>query len=814
MIPADNNRRITRLVVSALHVPVALISFFEEDQLRVDCACGLAATDVQAATMLCRQVARSRRAVCLTDAGPGAWLTSTLRLKSYLGVPVVSGAGEVLGVLCAIDVDSHAFTAADVQVMHEFASFVADAHGGGHAREETFEHAAVGIIHASLDGRMLRSNPRIREMLGYAEGEMQTCTLSDLAHPDDVAACIELLARMRGGDLERAQREMRFRCRQQGHLWVSLSLALKRDASGVPKRLIAVIEDVSARKQVESELIRTRDRLAAEVSAQTRDLNDRNAALELQITQARESERQLRSAERRLRSIADSVPATIGYWDRDLRCEFANEAHRLWFGSAGRDLLGMTMPEIQGPQLFKLNEPYVRRALAGEAQHFERDLPKADGTASTVDVEYRPDIDENGEVRGFCVLVTDITSIRKARDEAIRLANAKTDFLANMSHEIRTPLNGMLGTTQLLLDTPLSEEQRSLAATSLSCGEHLLAIVNDVLDFSKIESGRFVLEDIAFDLESAVQQTCGAIAPVAQAKGLELHIDIALERKLRSGDPTRLRQVLLNLLSNAIKFTASGRVSVRVSDGDTTDGVLFSVADTGIGMSAEELPRVFERFTQADSSTSRRFGGSGLGLSICRRLVGLMGGQLSADSKKGVGSRFWFEIPLAVAAASDTVTFQAARVDARSLDGLRVLVAEDNAVNQMLVNRMLQRLGCAVTVVPNGAAAVEAWSAAAFDVVLMDCQMPEMDGFEATRRIRSMPPAGATVPIIALTAGALHTDRAQATLAGMSDFLTKPLFAKTLEDALRRALEQANGRELPAPANRADDRPGLAAACS
>jgi PAS domain S-box-containing protein len=516
---------------------------------------------------------------------------------------------------------------------------------------------------------------------------------------------------------------------------------------------------------------------------------DRNESLQVGIRRADETARNLRQAEHRLRCIANSVPARIGYWNRELRCEFANDAHRSLLESTVQEIVGMTMQEFQGPELFKLNEPHVRSALAGQAQHFERCLTKDDGTASTVDVQYRPDVDESGEVRGFYVLVTDITAIQTARDAAVKLAAAKTDFLANMSHEIRTPLNGIIGMTHLLLDTPLSVEQREIVATSQSCGEHLLAIVNDVLDLSKIESGRLLIESIPFDLKDLLAQTAAAVAPAAQAKGIALHIDASLTIPRRLGDPTRIRQVLLNLLGNAVKFTAVGSVSMSVSEGEECGDVLFSVTDTGIGISADQLPHVFDRFSQADSSTSRRFGGSGLGLAICRRLVDLMGGELSASSEQGSGSRFCFRITLApvTAPGAQRPAVPGSEPGSTALEGLRVLVAEDNSVNQMLVRKMLRRMGCVVTIVNNGLAAVESWSSHAFDVVIMDCQMPEMDGFEATRRIRNESRQGADVPIIALTAGALHSDREQAMSAGMSDYLTKPLLPKTLEDALHRS---------------------------
>jgi PAS domain S-box-containing protein len=506
-----------------------------------------------------------------------------------------------------------------------------------------------------------------------------------------------------------------------------------------------------------------------------------------------ESASELAVAQERLRHMLNTVSATICYWSRDLRCVFANESARNYFVGAPTAPVGKTMPELQGPVLFAANEPHIRKALAGEAQHFERSLTKADGSRAVVDVHYRPDIGEDGTVHGFYVVVNDITDIHAAREAALKLAAAKSDFLANMSHEVRTPLTGILGMTQWLLDTPLSGEQHEIATSLANSGEHLLAVVNDILDYSKIDSGQLSLESVAFDLEELVTQATVLIRPVAEEKGLSLVVDVSLEAQRRRGDPTRVRQILINLLNNAVKFTTTGRVSVHAFEAGSGD-VLISVEDTGVGIPQEQLRHIFERFSQADESTTRRYGGSGLGLAICRRLVDLMGGEIQVTSTAGIGSRFSCRVPLPIALVSAESSASPEAPPPTDLTGLRVLVAEDTAVNQLLLRRMLTRLGCAVTIVSNGRSAVEAWISGTFDVVLMDCQMPEMDGMDATRRIRSEGRSGADVPIIALTAGVLHSDRERAMQAGMTDFLTKPLKPVHLEEALARAVRRTSER--------------------
>jgi len=379
--------------------------------------------------------------------------------------------------------------------------------------------------------------------------------------------------------------------------------------------------------------------------------------------------------------------------------------------------------------------------------------------------------------------------LRRTRGLAIKASAVKSEFLATMSHEIRTPLNGVLGLTDLLLDTPLSAHQRELATTVRASGDHLLAVLNDVLDFSKLESGKVTIERIAIDVEQLVAQVVALVAPAAHAKGLTLAARCVLGGTAhRVGDPTRLRQGLLNLLGNAIKFTSTGGVTVHVEARDDGPEVRFVVRDTGIGIAAEHLPALFQRFSQADSSMTRRFGGTGLGLAITRRIIELMGGEVGVTSRPGVGSEFWFQLPLARPQPVDPGSIPASADATRaSLQGLRVLVADDCAVNRLIATRMLQRLGCAPTVADTGAAAIDAWRAGSCDVILMDCQMPELDGLEATRRIRQSGRANAAIPIIALTASALDADREDCVRAGMTGFVCKPITAGSLEAALRLA---------------------------
>ena len=512
----------------------------------------------------------------------------------------------------------------------------------------------------------------------------------------------------------------------------------------------------------------------------------------------------------RAQSFLESVFAHIPL---ALTVKRADDGRHVHVNAAAERLTGIPHGRFAGKTNEELYPAAVAEALTAQDAavlvsaaplDVEGPFPSPRGTL-TLHTRKVPILDGEGKPAYLLTLKDDVTERRREQEElrqaklaAEEASRLKGEFLASMSHEIRTPMNGVIGMTGLLLDTDLSSQQRDYAETVRRCAESLLAIINDILDFSKGESGKLVLETAPFDLLGVIDDVAELLAPIAREKQVDLIVRFAPDApRYVIGDAGRVRQVLLNLAGNAIKFTATGSIVIDGSGAATAEGtgmVHVRVEDSGVGIRPEQVAHLFHRFTQADASTTRKFGGTGLGLAISKQLVELMGGSIGAAPRPGGGSVFFFTLPLPLQAAPPLPPALPSELrDARALavDGhevkltARVLVVDDSAVNQRVASLPLEKLGCRVDVAGNGLEAIDMVTQFPYDVVLMDCQMPEMDGYEATAEIRRREKAGEHVPIVAVTAHALAGERERCLAAGMDDYLTKPLRTRDLEAMVR-----------------------------
>jgi len=465
-----------------------------------------------------------------------------------------------------------------------------------------------------------------------------------------------------------------------------------------------------------------------------------------------------------------------------------------------------------GTPPYLLADRHIRQAVEQGHAFFQWTARRPDGSTFPAEIALHA-MTFDGEpviqaiMRDISIQQEAESALKAARDAALRANEMKSQFVANVSHEIRTPMNGILGMTQLLLGSDLNPRQRDYATTIAHSAEALMGVINDLLDFSKIEAGHLNIESIDFNLNSLLKDVIDLYVPRADAKHLALRLerDENLPEWVR-GDPLRVRQILLNLLDNALKFTEQGEIRLSVTLTENVPNELqFTVIDSGIGMDNETQSRIFQAFAQADGSVSRKYGGTGLGLTICRQLAGLMGGDLSLESATGQGSRFRFRLPLPYI-ASDLLPNPVdgnAKPKSVSFPGIKVLVAEDNPINQKLLGYMLENLGVSVQVADDGKSAYQKLEQGEVDLVLMDCQMPEWDGLTATRAVREREAkqGRARLPIIALTANAMAGYDEVCRDAGMDDYLIKPLREDDLVSTLVRWLpNRASLAQQAAPA--------------
>ena len=578
-------------------------------------------------------------------------------------------------------------------------------------------------------------------------------------HPDDLVRVKAELAIHIDGLISHFESEHRMRDAEGRYRWVLNRGQAVYDRAGTATRLAGSQTDITSRKQAEAALVQERQYL---------------------------------------RQIIETAPVAIAMFDTEMRY-IAHSAKWLTDNQLpDASLVGQSHYAVF-PNLPERWKEDHRRALAGETlSSAEEPYQRDDGSTGYTRWALTPWYATPGVVGGIVLTTDQIDVLIHAREAAIEAARVKSEFLATMSHEIRTPMNGIIGMSELLLHTPLTPEQHDYAGIIHDSSNVLLRIINDILDFSKIEAGMFELDPIDFAPRQVVEGVVEMLRARACEKGIALVAGVtsAVPSQVH-GDADRLRQILLNLIGNAVKFTERGEVEVRVTvAAETPSGVTlqFTVRDTGIGFSPEVRERLFHPFTQADSSTTRKYGGTGLGLAISKQLVELMGGTIGVESVEGLGSTFWCTVPLSRSTATEPArrTADAAMAPTRGPaapdQANRILVAEDNPVNQKLALLQLQALGYPADVVPNGQAAVAAMAAQCYTLVLMDCHMPEMDGFAATATIRAEETrgGGGRVPIIAMTANAMEGDRDRCLQAGMDDHLAKPVKVEALRGLIAR----------------------------
>ncbi|MBF0265191.1 MAG: PAS domain S-box protein [Gammaproteobacteria bacterium] len=641
-----------------------------------------------------------------------------------------------------------------------------------------FNQAAVGMARLAPDGTWLEVNQKLCDIVGYSKQELLLKTFQDITYPEDLKTDLVYFNQLLKNEIKTYSMEKRYYHKNGDILWINITMSLVRNLNNEPDYFISIIEDISKRKHLEDKFRKIT--LAVEQSPESIAITNINAEIEY---------------------VNEAFLNTTGYSREDVIGQNPRILHSgntpaetfmdLWSTlTAGKTWKGkFKNRNKKGEEYTELAIITPVRQLDGSISHFlaiKEDITEKEKLADEIN-QHRHHLEE--------LVQTRTEQLLEAQQQAEAANLAKSAFLANMSHEIRTPMNGVLGMTHLALQTDLTDKQKKFITNAHQSAENLLSIINDILDFSKIEAGKLAIESIDFSLVEVIQNTLDMLQFKADEKGVSLFVKVMSDvSKELIGDPLRLTQVLMNLIGNAVKFSKSGgKVSLNISlQEESTQNcvLLFSVQDEGIGISAEQLKKLFQPFSQADGSTTRQYGGTGLGLVICKKIVQMMKGEIWIESEEGLGSTFSFIIELEkqkqkqTSVSSDSNS--RSKIDdiqiktlLQKLSGTKILLVEDNEINQMLIEELLAEQGIKSITANNGKEALELLVSEKFDAVLMDCMMPVMDGYEATKKIRAQE-AFKDLPIIALTANAMVTDKEKELEVGMNDHISKPINPKTM----------------------------------
>lgn len=533
------------------------------------------------------------------------------------------------------------------------------------------------------------------------------------------------------------------------------------------------------------------------------ELHEQQTNLEFEINRRIISEQKLSQGNALLKSLLKSIPDLVFYKDLDGIYLGCNKAFASFTGRDSNDIIGKTDFDLYSEEealLFRSSDQEVTENNKQVIMELWANWP--DGKRVLLETHKNPIVDEFDQLIGIIGISRDITErhfdkmeLQKAKEDAEAANMAKSMFLANMSHEIRTPMNGIIGMTDILQQTELTEEQREFLKIISLSGTNLLTIINDILDFSKIESGGIDLEKIDFNLLDPIDETIKLLSYKAQQKNLYLNLQVSADLpKIVNGDPLRTKQILINLVNNALKFTEKGGITIALELQERTSNrtkVLIKVIDTGIGISEEGKQRLFKSFSQTDASTSRKYGGTGLGLTISKRLVELMNGEIGVESEECKGTTFWFSLSFGNADGNEIYNSDKTTRSQEKKTSLHILLAEDNPINQRVALFNLKKMGHQVDIADNGLIAFDLFKKNKYDIILMDIQMPEMDGIDATHQIRQWEKANQAkdiIPIIAMTANAMKGDKENFINQGMSGYISKPFKTAELETILQMAL--------------------------